>query len=45
MNGCVECSDVYIKLLTQYSPVMNGCVECSVVYIKLLTQYSPVMIK
>ena len=29
MNGCVECFDVYIKLLTQYRPVMNGCVECS----------------
>ena len=42
MNGCVECFDVYIKLLTQYSPVMNGCVECFDVYIKLLTQYSPV---
>ena len=40
MNGCVECSDVYIKLLTQYRPVMNGCVECSDVYIKLLTQYT-----
>jgi hypothetical protein len=21
MNGCVECFDVYLKLLSQYSPV------------------------